>query len=73
MFAAKDLRMATADPSWSDEIRGLLEEADRIRRESERVRSQLDRSMKQPFWPERRRTVRVPPVDDTRGRGDEDP
>jgi hypothetical protein len=55
--------MAVADRSRSEQIRALIEEADRIRRESEKVRSHVDRSMKQPFWPDRRRTVRVPSPD----------
>ena len=46
-------------PPW-DAIRDLLEESDRIRKESERTRNHADRAMKQPFWPERRRAPRMP-------------
>jgi hypothetical protein len=58
--------MASSDRSRSEQIRALIEEADRVRRESERVRSQLDRSMKQPFWPDRRRSPRIPIEGDRR-------
>lgn len=56
--------MSAQDRSRADQIRALIEEADRVRNESERMRNQLDRSMKRPFWPERRRTARVPPPPD---------
>ena len=52
--------MAGEDRSRSEQIRALIEESDRIRSESEQVRSQADRSMKRPFWPDRRRSVRIP-------------
>lgn len=53
--------MSSQERSRAEQIRALIEEADRVCSESERVIDQLDRSMKQPFWPERRRTVRMPP------------
>ena len=52
--------MSGMDRSRADHIRALLDEADRVRGESERVSGQIDRHMKQPFWPERRRSVRLP-------------
>jgi hypothetical protein len=52
--------MAGEDWSRSEQIRALIEEVDRIRSESEHVRNQADRSMKHPFWPDRRRSVRIP-------------
>ena len=58
--------MAPRDRSWSERMRDLIEEVDRVRGEvdrvrgeSERVRGQADRAMKHPFWPERRRMPRV--------------
>lgn len=53
--------MAAAERPRSEEIRALIEEVDRVRSESERVRAQLDDSMKRPFWPDRRRSTRIPP------------
>jgi hypothetical protein len=47
-----------------EQIRALIEEADRVRSESEKVTGYLDQSMKQPFWPERRRNSRVPAPSD---------
>ena len=55
--------MSGNDPLRSEQIRALLEEADRVRREAERVTNQLDRSMKQPFWPDRRQSTRLPDED----------
>lgn len=52
--------MAGEDRSRSEQIRALIEESDRVRNESEQVRTQVDRSMKRPFWPDRRRSVRIP-------------
>ena len=52
--------MAGEDRSRSERIRALIEESDRVRSESEEVSSQADRSMKRPFWPDRRRSVRIP-------------
>jgi hypothetical protein len=53
--------MGTREPSWSERIRDLIEEVDRVRGESERMRGHADRAMKQQFWPERRREPRLPP------------
>jgi hypothetical protein len=55
--------MSGNDRSRPDNIRALLEEADRVLKECERVTNRLDRSMKQPFWPDRRRTPRFPSDD----------
>ena len=55
----------------SDRIRALIEEVDRVRHESERVTSHLERSMKSPFWPERRRSPRIPPSDKPDGTGND--
>ena len=52
--------MSGSDRSRAEQIRALIEEVDRIRTESEQVRNQADRSMKYPFWPERRRSPRIP-------------
>ena len=57
--------MSTREPSWSERIRDLIEQVDRVRDESERVRGHAERTMKHPFWPDRRRTPRVPTGDDT--------
>jgi hypothetical protein len=54
--------MASREYSWSDRIRALIEEVDRVRGESERVRRHADRAMRRPFWPERRREPRFLPV-----------
>jgi hypothetical protein len=62
--------MAGEDRSRSERIRALIEESDRVRHESEQVRSQVDRTMKRPFWPDRRRTVRVPGSPYPRDRGE---
>jgi hypothetical protein len=55
--------MSGNDRSRSEQIRALIEEADRVLKESERVTRQLDRSLKEPFWPERRQTPRLPAGD----------
>ena len=52
--------MAGDDRSRSERIRALIDEVDRVRRESERVTNSIDRTMKLPFWPDRRRTPRDP-------------
>jgi hypothetical protein len=52
--------MSGEDRSQSEQIRALIEEVDRVRSESERMTSQVDRSMKNAFWPDRRRSVRLP-------------
>ena len=44
----------------SERIQALIDEVDRVRRESERLTSHAERSMKRPFWPERRRSLRMP-------------
>ena len=51
--------MALRERSWSEQIRDLIEEVDRVRGESERLRSQVERS-REPFWPDRRRVPRFP-------------
>jgi len=53
----------TGEDRRSERIRALIDEVDRIRRESERLTNHAERAMKRPFWPERRRSVRVPPLD----------
>jgi hypothetical protein len=46
-------------PPSAEEIKGILERADEIRHESERVRDRADHAIRQrPFWPDRRRTGR---------------
>ena len=57
--------MSTREPSWSERIRDLIEQVDRVRDESERVRGHAEHAMKHPIWPDRRRTRRVPASDDT--------
>ena len=52
--------MGTREPTWSERIRDLIDEIDRVRGESERVRGHADRAMKEPFWPERRQQSRIP-------------
>ena len=52
--------MTKREPTWSERIRDLIEEVDRVRRESERTRGHAERAMKEPFWPERRREPRFP-------------
>ena len=52
------------DHSRAERIRGLIDEIDRVRRESERVTRQVERDLKRPFWPERRRTPRMPGRDE---------
>lgn len=62
--------MSGEERSRSEQIRALIEEVDRVRSESERVNTQVDRAMKRPFWPDRRRTVRVPDPSDHPDRDD---
>jgi hypothetical protein len=51
--------MASRDRSWSEQIRDLIEQVDRARSESERVRGDAERAMKRDqFWPDRRREPR---------------
>jgi hypothetical protein len=53
--------MAERNPPSLEEIKGLIERVDEVCRESQRVRDQANHSMRrQAFWPERRRTVRLP-------------
>jgi hypothetical protein len=47
----------------SERIQAVIDEVDRVRRESERLTNHAERSMKRPFWPERRRSLRMPPSD----------
>ena len=59
--------VAKREPTWSERIRDLIDEIDRVRSESERVRGHADRAMKEErFWPDRRREPRFPPSDKTR-------
>ena len=53
----------------AERIRALIDEVDRVRHESEQVTSHLERSMKRPFWPERRRLPRVPRSEHPDGTG----
>ena len=57
--------MASRDHRWSEQIHDLIEEMDRVRGESERMRGHADRAMKSSFWPERRRSPRLPPRDES--------
>ena len=60
--------MGAREPTWSERIRDLIEEVDRVRNESERVRGQADRSMKKErIWPDRRHAPRIPPAEDHHG------
>lgn len=59
-----------AGQDFSDRIRDLIEESDRVRREGERVRRHAEDAMKSPFWPERRRSTRFPSNDQPRDRKD---
>ena len=61
-MAGKDFR--------SDRIQALIDEVDRVRRESERLTSHAERSLKTPFWPDRRRSHRLPPPDQPEGDSD---
>ena len=46
----------------SEQIRALIEEVDRLCRETEAVTNEVDRSMRRgAFWPERRKTARRDP------------
>jgi len=62
--------MEREDRSRSEQIRALIDEVDRVRGESERMTSEIDRSMKHAFWPERRRSVRLPTPSERDDRGD---
>lgn len=57
--------MANREPTWSERIRDLIEEVDRVRSESERTRGHAERAMKEQFWPDRRREPRFPSSDTT--------
>ena len=58
--------MGAREPSWSERIRDLIEEVDRVRGESERVRGQAEDAMKRDrIWPDRRQSSRIPPGDDS--------
>jgi hypothetical protein len=58
-----------SDDTRSDRIRALIEEVDRVRHESERMTSHLEHSMRNPFWPDRRRSPRVPRSEKPDGTG----
>ena len=53
----------TGEDRRSERIQALIDEVDRIRRESERLTNHAERTMKRPFWPERRRSLRIPTSD----------
>ena len=57
--------MASPERSWSEQIRDLIEEVDRVQGESERMRGRADRAMKSSFWPERRREPRFSSDDES--------
>lgn len=58
--------MSAREPTWSERIRHLIEEVDRVRNESERVRGQAESSMKKErIWPDRRHGPRVLPAEDS--------
>jgi hypothetical protein len=61
--------MTGEDRRSDDRIRAIIAEVDRVRHESERVTSHIERSMKRPFWPDRRRSPRLPPSDRPGGGG----
>ena len=63
--------MAGEDPR-TDRIRALIEEVDHVRRESERMTSHAERSMKRAYWPDRRRSLRMPRLSGTSDHNDED-
>jgi hypothetical protein len=65
--------MTREDRARPEQIRALIEEVDRVRSESERMTSHVDRSMKHAFWPDRRRSVRMPTPPDRDDRGDDGP
>jgi hypothetical protein len=62
--------MSGEDPR-TDRIRALIEEVDRVRRESERITAHAERSMKRPYWPDRRRSLRTPPPERPDHNGDD--
>ena len=54
--------------TW-DEIRSLIERADKVRRESEYLRAQVERAWRRPdIWPERRQPARTHANEDSKGR-----
>ena len=59
--------MPSRDQSWSERMRDLIEQADRARSESERMRGDAERAMKDKFWPDRRREPRFPTSDESHG------
>ncbi len=52
--------MTPGERSWSEHIRDLIDEFDRVRGESERLRGYAERAIQDQFWPDRRRSSRVP-------------
>ena len=50
----------TGEDPRTDRIRALIDELDRVRRESERMTGHAEQSMKRPYWPDRRRSLRTP-------------
>ena len=58
--------MGAREPNWSERIRDLIDEVDRVRSESERVRGHAEDSMKKErIWPDRRQAPRLPFADDS--------
>ena len=56
-----------------ERIRALIEEADRVRRETESIADVADHAMKQgKFWPDRRKACRFPRSESGRGADDDD-
>jgi hypothetical protein len=64
------MEMTREDRARPEQIRALIEEVDRVRSESEQVTTHVDRSMKHPFWPDRRRSIRGPAPSKPSDRGD---
>ena len=64
--------MAGQERSRVDQIRDLIDQMERVRSDSERVTRYIDRSMKRPFWPDRRRSTRTPPPSGQPDGGDTD-
>ena len=52
--------MSGPERSRTEQIRALIEEMDRVRHQAEQVRNEADRAMKHSFWPDRRRSSRMP-------------
>jgi len=65
--------MAAVNRPRPEHIRALIDEADRVFRETESTTSDADHTMKQgSFWPERRKTHRRQSTESVRGSGRND-